>query len=246
MARGSRETLAMAPHMPALTPDLPQTEIAIVALTNAFRRENKLGEVRPNAALAKAARAFAEYLARTNSFSHSADGRQPADRIKAAGYAYCDYAENLALNLDSRGFETRALAGQVVEGWKESPGHRKNMLTPHATEIGVGIAKAPDEPRYLSVQIFGRPQSEIYSFKIANRTERDVNYEFLSKPYQIKSNYTITHTVCIPGALQIEGAGGTSVKAATGRFEASSGRVFTLRPEKGGRVKVEVSSEPAK
>lgn len=33
--------------MPDL-PDLPQTEIAIVALTNAFRQENKLGAVTPN------------------------------------------------------------------------------------------------------------------------------------------------------------------------------------------------------
>lgn len=47
-------------------PDIPQVEIAIVEMTNAFRRENKLGEVKINANLSKAARDYAAYLARTN------------------------------------------------------------------------------------------------------------------------------------------------------------------------------------
>ena len=110
-------------------PDLPQTEIAIVEMTNAFRKENKLGEVKPNTALAAAARAFADYLAKTGKFAHEADGREPAARAEQ-GYRYCLVAENLALNLDSRGFETRQLARDAVEGWKDSPGHRANLLAP--------------------------------------------------------------------------------------------------------------------
>src|SRR5207248_4440757 len=106
----------------ATLPDLPQTEIAIVELTNAFRSESKLGELKPNAALAAAARAFAEYLAKTGKFAHEADGRQPAQRAQAQGYRYCLIAENLAMNLDSRGFETRVLTRDAVEGWKSSPG----------------------------------------------------------------------------------------------------------------------------
>ena len=81
----------------ATLPDLPQTERAIVEMTNAFRRESKLGEVKPNAALTAAARAFAEYLARTGKFAHEADGRQPAQRAEASGYRYCRVAENLAM-----------------------------------------------------------------------------------------------------------------------------------------------------
>ena len=56
----------------ATLPDLPQTEIAIVEMTNAFRKESRLGEVKPNAALTAAARAFAEYLAKTGKFAHEA------------------------------------------------------------------------------------------------------------------------------------------------------------------------------
>jgi uncharacterized protein YkwD len=52
-----------AKGLPVL-PDLPQTEIAIVKMTNAFRRQNALQELRPNAAQTTAARAYAECLPR--------------------------------------------------------------------------------------------------------------------------------------------------------------------------------------
>ena len=64
------------------------------------------------------------------------------------------------MNLDSRGFETRALAGEAVQGWKNSPGHRDNLLLPTKTEIGVAVVRAPDKnPKFISVQLFGRPES---------------------------------------------------------------------------------------
>src|SRR5215831_7713464 len=69
-------------------PDLPRTEIAIVEMTNTFRRESKLAEVKPNADLTAAARAFAQYLAKTGSFAHEADGRGPGERAIASGYRY--------------------------------------------------------------------------------------------------------------------------------------------------------------
>ena len=66
-------------------PDLPQTEIAIVEMTNAFRKDNKLAALKPNAALAAAARAFADYLGKSGKFAHEADGRQPAAARRGAG-----------------------------------------------------------------------------------------------------------------------------------------------------------------
>ena len=72
----------------ATLPDLPQTEIAIVEMTNAFRKESRLGEVKPNAALTAAARAFAEYLAKTGKFAHEADGHQPGHQRAAQDDLY--------------------------------------------------------------------------------------------------------------------------------------------------------------
>ena len=77
------------------TPDLPKVEAAIVQLTNVFRKEQGLAAVQPNPVLRKAAEDFARYLARTNTFSHTADGRQPGERAKAGGYDFCIVSENL-------------------------------------------------------------------------------------------------------------------------------------------------------
>jgi len=142
----------------ATLPDLPKTEIAIIQMTNAFRREHKLGTLATNRQLAAAARAYAAYLAKTGAFSHAADGRSMDVRVRAQGYRFCWLAENLSWRRDAKGFSTSALAGTVVSGWKNSPGHRANMASPKVTQIGVGVARAPGAmPTFYSVQIMGRP-----------------------------------------------------------------------------------------
>ncbi len=231
--------------MPDL-PDIAKAETAIVQLTNEFRRSEKLGEVKRNRELDHAAKLFAEYLAKTGRFAHEADGRQPADRAKAAGYKFCTIAENLALNQDSRGFKSEALAKQVVEGWKNSPGHRKNMVQPGVTEIGVGVAKAPDaDPKYLSVQLFGRPESLRIQFKIENRAGAAVSYSTSGKSHTIEPRMTITHTVCEPTAVEFQKSGGWLTSSAiNSKFTARDGSLFLLKAGPDGRVQVTV--EPPK
>jgi hypothetical protein len=216
-------------------PDLPQTEIAIVAMTNAFRKENKLGEVKPNPALAAAARAFAQYLARTDKFAHEADGRQPAERAEAAGYRYCLVAENLALNLDSRGFQTTGLAREVLDGWKTSPGHRANLLEPKVTEIGVAVVRAPDRsPKFISVQLFGQPESFKIEFRVENRVGAAVRYTVGEKTHTLPARAIMTHTGCDPGLLTFENAGAQG-------FEPRNGDRFLVRSGAGrGTLAVEV------
>jgi hypothetical protein len=185
-------------------PDLPQTETAIVEMTNAFRSEHKLGAVKLDPALAVAARAFAAYLAATSAFAHEADGRAPTARAAAAGYRYCLIAENLALNLDSRGFDSRTLAHNVVEGWKTSPGHRANLLQPAMTEIGVGVAQVANaHPKYVTVQLFGRPERLKTDFTIENRTGMAVDYGLGEMAFTLEAHTTVTHTACEPMTLSV-------------------------------------------
>jgi hypothetical protein len=230
--------------MPDL-PNIPATEAAIIELTNVFRQSEKLGAVKSNAALTRAAKSFAEYLAKTGGFAHEADGRHPQDRAKAAGYGYCMVAENLAMNLDSRGFTVAKLAWQVVEGWKNSPGHRRNLLSPGATEIGVGIARAPGvkDPKYLSVQLFGRPESLKATVKVKNTLSSAVSYTLHGRATTINPGMLITHTSCQAGTITFDRAGnwltGTSIKST---FEARDGTLFTLKTGAAGRVVVETSS----
>lgn len=222
-------------------PDVPKVEAAIIEMTNAYRRDHKLGDVKPNARLKAAAEAYARFLAASGQFSHTADGRQPADRVQAAGYAYCLVVENLAMFLDSRGFETRGLARQTVDGWINSPPHRHNLEQPHVTEIGVGVAKAPDKnPKYIAVQLFGRPEALKTTVKIENRAGVTVQYSFGGKSTTIAPNVIATHTSCEPGRVEFLSAGSLLTKQTidVGYF-LTDGAVYTLKPRAGGGVGVE-------
>jgi hypothetical protein len=217
-------------------PDLPQTEIAIVEMTNAFRTDNKLGALKPNAALTAAARAFADYLGKSGKFGHEADGRQPAQRAEAKGYRYCTVAENLALNLDSRGFETKQLARNAIEGWKGSPGHRANMLRPHVTEIGVAVVRAPDrDPKFISVQLFGRPEALKVKFDIENQAGAEVRYKLGEETISLPARTIATYSLCVPDKLIFEKAG-----AGARPHEPRHGDRFVVRAGTNGAIAVHV------
>jgi len=223
-----------------IAPDIPVAELAIVELTNEFRKEHARSVVKPNAQLAAAARAYAKKLAQTEAFSHTVGGTTPSGRAKKAGYAYCQIAENLASLYDSRGFTARDYAKRTMEGWENSPGHRRNMLTPHVTEIGVAIARAPTrEPKYVAVQLLGRPRTLQFTFKITNTTKSSVRYRFGGKGHVIEPHYTITHTSCEPGAIAFQTGGIHALKA---RYKARDGQVYTLKPARSGGVRVELGT----
>jgi uncharacterized protein YkwD len=64
-------------------------------------------------------------------FSHvSPDGRDPFDRLTAAGIGYTAAAENIAYG--------RSTGDEVFAQWMTSPGHRTNMLNCRYTHQGVG------------------------------------------------------------------------------------------------------------
>lgn len=227
--------------MSAVVPDIAKAEIAIVELTNAYRKQNALAEVKPNPELAKAARIYAEFLAKTTIFSHTADGRQPSDRTQAAGYQHCQVAENLSLNVDSRGFQTQQIAEAAVNGWISSPGHRRNLLGPYVIDIGVGIAKVTGQDKYLSVQIFGRPQTLAYQFKVNNLSPDLVVYTHGEETHEIKPRFSVSHTVCQPAPVFFERAGsGPKARTIHARYDTANGDTFILRGVAGGGITVEV------
>lgn len=143
-------------------PDIAKTEAAIIQHTNAFRRDQGLAGVTPDPRLMRAARQFAVYLAKTGQLAHEADGRAPSARATAAGYGSCWISENLAYRRHAKGFTAAALATSAMEGWKNSSAHRTNLMDRNMVHIGVGIARAPDEPsKYLAVQMFGHPGKKV-------------------------------------------------------------------------------------
>ncbi len=111
------------------------------------------------------------------------------------------------------------------------------------TEIGVGVARAPDKnPKYISVQLFARPKALQYEFQISNASKARVSYTFGGEQHDIEPKYAITHTACNPGTLVFDKVGaGAQAKTLSMRYEAAGGLVYTLKPDKAQGLKVDVS-----
>jgi uncharacterized protein YkwD len=196
--------------------DVAAVSQVVVERTNAFRASEGVGTVQPNDALARAAREFAGYLARTGEVSHTADGRQPGDRAAAAGYASCIVAENLASRYRSDGYRTAPpLAEAFLTDWQDSPGHRRNLADPDVTEIGVGVARDAAD-RYYAVQLFGRPRDAALRFSVQNRASRPIHYRAADQAYSLAAGATRTHMACRPASLDLEGLSPDPVPARPG------------------------------
>jgi hypothetical protein len=180
--------------------------------------------VTDNDKLTATARAFAGWMAATDFYGHEADGRQPWDRAKAHGYDYCEVAENIAYAWRTTGFGTDDLVKEFVDGWKNSPGHRRNMLDPDVTETGVAVARSADTGIYYAVQLFGRPKSLEIDFKITNRSGTAVRYKVADKVYDLPPRTIMTHEACKPVEVTLLAADGSAAA--------------TVKPGKGDRYAV--------
>jgi uncharacterized protein YkwD len=168
----------------------------VVEGTNALRNDRKLEPVSAQAKLEAAAQQFARHMAKTGKYGHTADGRQPSERAAAQGYDYCIVSENIAYQLRSSAYESpSALAEELVEGWKDSPEHRKNMVDPAVTHTGVGVAQG-EGGRYFAVQMFGRPKSASIQFEVVNRSGGRIEYRAGERRLWLAPRVSRTHTVC--------------------------------------------------
>ena len=196
------------------TPDAQAVERLVVEKTNAFRLEHGLAALSPEASLDKAARYFAQHMARTDTHSHTADGKEPVERAREHGYDHCIVLENLAFVFNSRGFRAADLAAQYVEGWKESAGHRRNLLDGAVTDIGVAVARSDRSGRWYAVQMFGRPRSRSVRFAVRNAAPRTVRYRVGDEAFTLAPRTTHTHTQCRSGSVHLDGEPGAAPLAA--------------------------------
>ncbi|KAA9009372.1 CAP domain-containing protein [Histidinibacterium aquaticum] len=109
-----------------------------------YRNAAGLPALRSSPRLARAAQVQADYMARTGRFSHAgAGGSRVASRVSAQNYCYTAAAENIAYGQPS---EAHALTG-----WMNSPSHRRHILNPMFTEVGLGNRNG------FWVMVLGRP-----------------------------------------------------------------------------------------
>ena len=104
----------------------------LVALVNKRRRAQGCAALIWDESAALVAQRHSEDMARRGYFSHrSADGRDPAARLRGGGIAYRAAAENIA--------EGQTSGRQVFDGWIGSRDHRANIEDCRYTHHGVGL-----------------------------------------------------------------------------------------------------------
>jgi uncharacterized protein YkwD len=129
----------------------PISAQAIVSLTNSVRTLNGLAALTENQLLDTVAEQRARDILEKQYFAHvSPTGEEASDLAERAGYRYQIIAENLASGI----FLTNQ---KLIDGWMQSPSHRKNILLPDVRETGVSAIKGRlmGEDIWVFVQIFG-------------------------------------------------------------------------------------------
>jgi uncharacterized protein YkwD len=132
--------------------EMTDDEKTLLELTNKERAKAKLPPLEANPLLFKLSRDHSANMAKQGVMNHVLDGKNPADRAKAAGYEWARLSENIAVG------ENTPLA-DVMKGWMESKIHRDNILNSDVTEIGIGIARSEKGEDYYT-HVFGRPKKK--------------------------------------------------------------------------------------
>ena len=136
------------PHLAYLSAITPEE---IIALTNQERELAGLNALTANQLLTQAAIAKGKAILKSQTFKHSIDNKKFSSWIRDVGYNYSYAGENLAIDF---------LTSQtVVEAWKNSPMHKKNLLSHYYREIGVAATqgKFQGQDTTVVVQIFSSP-----------------------------------------------------------------------------------------
>ncbi len=109
----------------------PDLEAKMLQLVNMEREKAGLQKLRIDPQLRDLARSHSVDMLERGYFAHvTPDGKDPFDRMRAAGIQYFSAGENLAFG---------ATLSIAHRGLMESPGHRENILRPAFGRIGIGV-----------------------------------------------------------------------------------------------------------
>src|SRR5262249_51246295 len=103
------------------------------SMISGYRTNNGLSAVTVDPRLMKLAEVQAQAMAARDKVDHDLV-RGFSERLRSSGYDARVGAENIGA-----GYHTLA---EAFSGWRDSPGHRKNMLLPGATHIGIAAVYA--------------------------------------------------------------------------------------------------------
>jgi uncharacterized protein YkwD len=110
---------------------------AVRCLVNWARARHRERGLAPSRSLRRAALLKGRGVVSCRQISHTPCGSDVAAPVRAAGYAYASFAENLYV-----GSLGSASARDVVSAWLQSPGHRLNILNPGFRDVGTALVRA--------------------------------------------------------------------------------------------------------
>ena len=136
-------------------------EEAVFAMSNDLRRRNGLPVFLKDETCRDAARGHSADMLNRNYFDHAdPEGHSVKERLPA-NPAIRLWGENI---WTGRGYDPRQiqhLAQTIMAGWMNSPGHRKNILSPEYTHLGVGVITNNQEVKatqvFIGVAVSGVP-----------------------------------------------------------------------------------------
>jgi uncharacterized YkwD family protein len=133
----NRQSPATPVNPPAQQPNtnaaagISQMAQQVIELTNNERRKNGLAPLSADPSLSRVAQTKTNDMNSKHYFSHTSPTYgSPFDMMRDFGVTYKAAGENIAMG--------QTTAQQVVTSWMNSEGHRKNILSPNYTNIGVG------------------------------------------------------------------------------------------------------------
>lgn len=116
-------------------------ESQVIQLTNQERAKNGLKPLAADWQLSRVARYKSADMRDKNYFSHTSPTYgSPFTMMRNFGINYRSAGENIAAG--------QRTPSEVVQSWMNSPGHRKNILSPTYTHIGVGHASGGNYGHY--------------------------------------------------------------------------------------------------
>ncbi len=146
----------VAIFMAKFLPEASFNRQEFLQILNQFRAVHGLNKVAYEPRLDQAAYNWAKkHVEWQMAAEHEARGSTLEKRIEATGYVPMAQAENVGRYI--------TLGAQFVfDGWKESPGHRENMLRSIVTQVGVACIDAPlhnrkDLGQYFCVLVLAKP-----------------------------------------------------------------------------------------
>lgn len=134
------------PFRPPASPGIKEQRKSILSWTNTFRAQYQLKPLLPESSLDKLEQSMMDSQQEDLPLLHRDDrGLGPKERLEAAKIGFLDFGENLGRN---------AALGDLLYRLATSPAHRRNLLSPVFTHMGIGIRHSPEKNLWTIGQLF--------------------------------------------------------------------------------------------